>query len=81
MSKIIGNPTTTPMAIPDYDQNNEKKADYIKNRPFYEDDNGNVVKKLDEKFIPDSIARTEDVERIVGIANTELESILNGGVD
>ena len=38
MSKIIGNPTTTPMAIPDYNQNNEKKADYIKNRPFYAED-------------------------------------------
>ena len=77
----FGKPMATPMRVSDYNQNNPNKSDHIKNRPFYEDDNGNVVKKLDEKFIPDSIARTEDVERIVGIANTELESILNGGVD
>ena len=30
--KIIGNPTTTPMAIPDFLQENPNKADYIKNR-------------------------------------------------
>ena len=77
----FGKPMATPMRVPDWNQTDPKKSDYIKNRPFYEDDNGNVVKKLDEKFIPDSIARTEDVERIVGIANTELEFILAGGVD
>ena len=33
MSKIIGNPTITPMAIPDWNQNDSSKADYIKNKP------------------------------------------------
>ena len=61
----MGNPTTTPMRVPDWEQTDPKKSDYIKNRPFYEDDNGNVVKKLDEKFIPDSIARTEDVKKLI----------------
>ncbi len=31
--KIVGNPTTTPMAIPDWEQKNPLKADYIKNKP------------------------------------------------
>lgn len=34
--KVIGDSITTPMPIPDYNQNDPKKADYIKNRPFYE---------------------------------------------
>lgn len=36
MSKIIGNPTTTPVKIPDWDQNDERKSDFIKNRPLKE---------------------------------------------
>lgn len=39
------------------------------------------VKPLDEKYIPDSIARVSDVQAMIGIVNDELESILNGGVD
>lgn len=45
----------------DWNQNDPKKADYIKNRPFYDD--GTKVKQLEEKFIPDTIARTEDVDK------------------
>ena len=33
MAKIIGNTTTTPMAIPDWNQTDPTKADYIKNKP------------------------------------------------
>ena len=33
MAKIIGNTTATPMAIPDWNQTDETKADYIKNKP------------------------------------------------
>ena len=33
MAKIIGNPTVTPMAVPDWNQNDSTKADYIKNKP------------------------------------------------
>ncbi len=39
------------------------------------------AKKLDDKYIPDSIARVADVEAMIGIVNDELESILNGGVE
>lgn len=33
---IYGNAATTPNLVADYNQNNPKKADYIKNRPFYD---------------------------------------------
>lgn len=36
MNKIFGNPLVTPMKVSDYNQNNPKKSDYIKNRPFYD---------------------------------------------
>ena len=163
MNKIFGNPLVTPMKVSDYSQNNPKKSDYLKNRPFYDAteivcdlknvlpgetqkrayenyvpqigdkvvcateydgettskevtiselpsiintkfgscklySDGYVVtttegdgitirvtkgelKQIDEKFIPDTIARKSDVEALIGTANTELESILSGGVD
>lgn len=34
MAKIIGNPTVTPMAIPDWLQDDPLKADFIKNKPI-----------------------------------------------
>lgn len=34
--KIVGNPATTPMKVPDWDQNDERKSDYIKNRTHYD---------------------------------------------
>ena len=37
MAKIIGNTTATPMPVADWNQNNSKKADYIKNRTHYVD--------------------------------------------
>ena len=33
MAKIIGNTTTTPMAIPDWNQTDETKVNFIKNKP------------------------------------------------
>ncbi len=61
--KVVGNPTVTPMPVPDWNQTNPNKADYIKNKPD--------IDKTIQKAIEES----------VGIANTELESILAGGVD
>lgn len=91
MSKIIGNPTTTPMAIPDYNQNNEKKADYIKNRPFYTENtivlderdvdipwsfkSFTLPKSLDEFSPGDSV-----IVEIMGdatIGNSRVETVLN----
>ena len=36
MSKIIGNTIVTPMAVPDWDQENPRMADYIENKPDYD---------------------------------------------
>lgn len=33
MARIIGNTTATPMPVPDWNQTDERKADYIKNKP------------------------------------------------
>ena len=33
MNRIMGNPTATPMKVPDWNQSDPKKADYIKNKP------------------------------------------------
>lgn len=61
MSKIIGNPVGTTLPKPNWNQNDPSKGDYIKNKPFGEESDG-VIKTLDEKFIPDSIARANDVD-------------------
>lgn len=38
------------ISIPNYEQNNSQGKGYIKNRPFYVDDNGGIH-KLDTKFL------------------------------
>lgn len=47
MAKIIGNTTATPMAVPDWAQTDETKADYIKNKPIVltEDETIDLIKQ------------------------------------
>lgn len=59
--KIIGNTVGTPLPKPNWNQNDPTKGDYIKNKPFGEEADG-AIKTLDEQYIPDSIARTSDVD-------------------
>jgi hypothetical protein len=47
----------------DWGQNDATAVDYIKNRTHYEDETGKIV-QLDEKFIPDTIARASDLDDI-----------------
>lgn len=47
----------------DWNQNDATAADYVKNRPFYTTSTGEV-KFLDEKYIPDTIARMSDIQNI-----------------
>jgi hypothetical protein len=42
MSKIIGNTTATPNPRPDWNQSDETKADYIKNKPVLHTHNDNL---------------------------------------
>lgn len=44
-----------PAGQADYLQNDPMSASYLRNRPFYEDDAGNVH-KIDSKFLPDNIS-------------------------
>ena len=45
----------------DWNQNNSSADDYIKNRPFYEE-NGKVY-KIDEKYLPDNIITTKQFKQ------------------
>ena len=58
----------------DWEQNDETAVDYIKNRTHYEDATGNVV-QLDEKFIPDTIARTSELESAIDEINADLDEL------
>ena len=55
MSKIIGNTTATPVAIPDWEQNNPRMADYIKNKPDF-DGLSHKVDDIDKKVGTVSVA-------------------------
>ena len=63
MSKIIGNTTVTPMAIPDWEQNNPFKADYIKNKPDFDglsDKVDNISEKVGTESVADQISTAID---------------------
>ena len=63
MAKIIGNTTATPNPRPDWNQEDETKADYIKNKPdvesliaqqlgglkFYINENGKLTLSIEEE--------------------------------
>jgi hypothetical protein len=51
MSKIIGNTTATPVAIPDWKQTDSSKADYIKNKPDFDE----LSAKVGESSVSDQI--------------------------
>ena len=57
MSKIIGNPTVTPMAVPDWNQNDSTKADYIKNKP-------DIYTKAETKTLLDSKVNKDDITNV-----------------
>lgn len=56
----LGKDDVAKSANPDWNQNDVSQPDYIKNRPFYTQGAETVV-PLDEKYIPDSIARVKDI--------------------
>lgn len=61
---------------PNWSQNDTSALDYIKNRTHYievDQDGSETVHKLDEKYIPDSFAKTADLENYV--TTSELSSL------
>lgn len=67
MAKIIGNTTTTPMAIPDWNQEDSNKADYIKNKP--------ELGSLAEKSEVNKVDLAADVQLSLDKADSAIQSI------
>lgn len=91
MNKIVGNPTTTPMIPSDWNQTDETKADYIKNKP-------NINIKVDKEegkglssndFTDDEKAKLESLPNSTELNNRmdlkadkeAMENLLAGKVD
>lgn len=78
---IVGNPTTTPMAIPDWNQTNPLRADYIKNKPNLSKvaTSGSYNDLSDKPDIPstEGLASEEYVDR--KIKDVELSGKMNVG--
>lgn len=60
---------------PDWNQNDESSPAYIANRTHYIDSDGNYV-VLDERYIPENIARIENVNMLINYA--ELVAVDDG---
>lgn len=65
-----GGGETVVVVQADYLQNDAEQPDHILNRPFYQD--GDKIYPIEEKFIPDSIARAA----IIGEISEALDAIL-----
>lgn len=63
--QIIGTINNNIQTKADWSQNDPEAPDYVKGRTHYED--GETVYQLDEKFIPDSIARKSDISAGGGV--------------
>ena len=78
--KIRGIPVCTTTPRPDYAQENEKKADYIKNRPVplpKEKDEGKVLRVVGGKWVPDSNVATLDENGKIASELLQLDSTLS----
>lgn len=83
MAKIIGNTTVTPMAVPDWNQTNETKADYIKNKPILGDlSSKDIAEKSDlAADIQESLEKADTVTTLMDRVSANENAILalNGG--
>ena len=67
MAKIVGGTAATPMRIPDWEQTNPLKADYIKNKPF---------EKVDTAL--DASSTNPVQNKVVAAAVGDIETALDG---
>ena len=85
MAKIIGGTTTTPMRIPDWNQTNPNKADYIKNKPFEKVDTEldvNSTNPLQNKVVAEAIAELEqDIAVLERSSPTQIVKTYEGKVE
>ena len=79
MPKIIGNTTATPNPRPDWEQKDEAKADFIKNKPkiLTEDD---VVELIIEKGggSPENYVTAEQFNAALGAYITDIDTLIGG---
>ena len=76
--EIIGNTTATPMAVPDWSQTDETKADYIKNKPTNVSDFQNDVGYLTEHQSLAGLASEDYVEeQIAKIPTPDVSGQIN----
>ena len=64
MAKITGNTTATPNPRPDWNQTDETKADYIKNKPtvITEDEVVSLVENHSSAQVPSDWNQTDEAE-------------------
>ncbi len=74
LNDAIANKADKADVVPaDWNQNDESALDYVKNRTHWVD--GEAVHQLDEKFIPDTIARTEHIHNNYGVCSTGASTV------
>lgn len=59
----------------DWNQNNNTALDYVKNRTHWVEDDGETYHSLDEKFIPDTIARKSELNNLDLITVEDIDAI------
>lgn len=64
--KIIGNPTVTPMAVPDFAQTDERKADYIKNKHYIVE----IIRANAQQYINEDTTLPPSVQCMVDYVNS-----------
>lgn len=74
-------------SVADWNQNDSSADNYVKNRPFFTDEDM-VVHKLDEKYLPDSVASVSDVAELQSVVEnnfsemqTSVNTLQNGKMD
>ena len=80
--RIIGNTTATPMPVSDWNQTNEAKADYIKNKPILGGlSSKDIISVTDlDSSVQASLAKVENIDSLEGLLRSILYAIQNGEV-
>lgn len=80
MSKIIGNTTATPMAIPDWEQTNPRMADYIKNKPDFDglsEQVESIGAKVGDTSVAEQISEAVEQKSQVQVITSDVTEILS----
>lgn len=79
MAKIFGNATTTPYPRPDWNQTDETKADYIRNKPTLGTGlSSNDYTDADKEKLDNMTKQMEDIETDISTKATALTDVASG---